>query len=1074
MLILGDVMASSRVQAQTQPDASLGQEASVVSSQGLQELVTGGATRGSGLFHSFEALNVGEGRSLYFSPANGIDHIFSRVTGSSASNINGTLGVLGNADLFLLNPNGIIFGANSQLDLAGSFVGSTASGLQFDGFEFSAVVPESVPLLTVTGPTGLNLTANTGSITNQSTVERLGLTVQPLQTLALVGGDIRLVGGRMTNRSGRIELAAVRSGRVGLTPDSNGWRLDYEPVTQRGNIELSEKSLIRTQYELDNPASLIHLLGSEILLRESAITTNIASSGQGIDIELDGDRIELLDGTSVNSGVAGDGLGGEVRINASQMLRLEGSGNNPFFGTNSNSKLISGTANEVAGAGGAIVIKTGQFLLKDGGEVLSLTGLFSTGAGGDIRIQATESLIAENSIETEFRTTIGSETRGSGQSGNLFIKTGQLQLDESYRLSTWSWVDGDGGDIEIEAESISLSGKNPFAAILPSGIAAVTLGSGNSGNIQITTQDLTISDSANLGTVVLGDRATIAGIFRLFFGGDFSRIVDAPDAGTGNAGNVQILAETVQVTGVNPLENSQPSNIISISRGQGDAGDLEITTQSLEITQGAAVGSTSDLAFTLIGEPILESGQGKGGDVVVNADRILVEGIDPVSGLPSLLSTQALGSGNSGNTMLNTRELTVRDGGVVIAGTSGTGNGGTLTVNATEFVRVDGQDSPEKQPTAIGTSAVEPSQALREAFLLPDKPTGDIGQLTINTPLLEITNGGVVSVEHQGIGDAGELEITTEDLRLSQDGTISAISTSGEGGNITIKTSLLEISNGGFVSIANEGTGNAGELEITAEQLRLSHGGTISATSKSGEGGNVDLTIEGLLSLRQGSLINAEALGEAGNGGNLTIEAGTILAIPKEDSDIIANAVGGNGGNITLRTGGLFGLKFQEQPNDNSSDITASSQIGLNGTVNIDLLAIDPSQGLAELPATPLNPNTQISTVCNSPARSKFVLTGRGGLPSDPRQRLGRHIALQDWRGVEAAEASLDLMEQRSPLPSSAAPSSLASSTPISPIVEAQGWQRDSDGTIRITAENTEYYSRISDNLQTCSALPGR
>ena len=1025
LLSLGGGSTGTWAQAQTLPDNTLGNEASIVDSQGLQDLVTGGAARSNGLFHSFEALNVGEGRSLYFSPANDIDHIFGRVTGNSASHINGTLGVLGNADLFLLNPNGIVFGPNSQLDLAGSFVGSTASGLQFDGVEFSAVSPESVPLLTVTAPTGLNLTANGGSITNQSAVDGLGLMAQPLQTLALVGGDIRLVGSRMTNSSGRLELAAVQSGRVGLSPDSNGWRLDYGPVTLRGDIQLSDQSLVRTDDALDNPASSIRLFGNEILLRGSGVLT-VARQGQGSSIEIKGDRVKLLEGASLRTSTeAANAIGGEIRVNTTQRLLLQGSGNNPLSGSNGNSGIVSTTAAEISGIGGAIVINTEQLRLEDGGGLFSSVGLFSTGAGGDIRIQATESLTAENSIQNEFRNSIGTETRGSGRGGSLIINTGQLQLDESYRLSSVSWVDGYGGDIEIEADSISLSGTNSFNPILPSGIATVNLGSSKAGgNIQIKTQDLTLADSANVTTTILSDRPTIAGIFSLFFGGDFRRIVELPDAGTGNAGDIRVIAETILVTGVNSAEDAQPSNIISGSTARGNAGNVEITTQSLEVTQGALVGSSSAPSFALFSSensaPLPGSGSGQGGDLTINADRILVQGTDSRLRFPSSLATQALGSGDGGKTTINTRELTVRDGALVVAGTSNSGAGGGLKITASESIQVDGksealqideQEIPE-QPSTIGTFAARLLNPLtQEAFRLTEaRAEGDTGELLLKTPRLEITNEAEVSVKHGG-------------------------------------------------------SGNAGKLEVNANQLRLDQEGKILATSQSGQGGNVDLNIQGLLSLRRGSQITAKVSRGEGNGGNLDIKAGVILAIPDEKSDILASAVGGTGGNIDITAQGVFGIEARELPDKDISDITASSQLGLNGTVKIDLLTIDPSQGLTELPTSPLNPNQQISTACNSRARSRFVLTGRGGLPTDPRQKLSQSPRLEDWREEFTPRPYIgESLEYLTEQHFSSKPRPLPPS-----ILEAQGWHIETNGTIRIERKGTGNSSVIPVAQNKCS-----
>ena len=123
--------SSNLVRAQIVPDGTLGAESSVVTPDveinGIKsDRIDGGATRGANLFHSFQDFNVGEGRGAYFSNPTAIENILSRVTGSNLSEILGTLGVLGDANLFFINPNGIVFGSNASLDVRGSFVGSTA------------------------------------------------------------------------------------------------------------------------------------------------------------------------------------------------------------------------------------------------------------------------------------------------------------------------------------------------------------------------------------------------------------------------------------------------------------------------------------------------------------------------------------------------------------------------------------------------------------------------------------------------------------------------------------------------------------------------------------------------------------------------------------------------------------------------------------------------------------------------------------------------------------------------------------------------------------------------------------
>ncbi len=214
--------------AQIVPDNTLGPESSRTVSDTINNLpsdrISGGATRGSNLFHSFREFNIGEGRGAYFENPSGISNIFTRVTGSNRSNILGTLGVQGNANLFLINPKGIVFGPNARLDLRGSFIGSTADSIVFNnGFEFSSTNPQTAPLLTVNIPVGLRFRDNPGTIVNRSTAlgkvnlpaspvpipigDRVGLAVDPGQTLALIGGDIQIPGGNLTASGGHVKNA---------------------------------------------------------------------------------------------------------------------------------------------------------------------------------------------------------------------------------------------------------------------------------------------------------------------------------------------------------------------------------------------------------------------------------------------------------------------------------------------------------------------------------------------------------------------------------------------------------------------------------------------------------------------------------------------------------------------------------------------------------------------------------------------------------------------------------------------------------------------------------------------------
>ncbi|NJL78362.1 MAG: filamentous hemagglutinin N-terminal domain-containing protein [Richelia sp. SM2_1_7] len=240
-LLVGTVLIASfqqRVIAQITPDNTLPNNSSITRDSNTFN-INGGTQTGSNLFHSFNEFSVPTDNIASFNNAVEIQNIITRVTGNSISDINGLIKANGSANLFLINPNGIVFGENARLDIGGSFVGSTANSLKFgDGIEFSANAAQTQPLLSVNVPIGLQYGTNPGTINNQSTAnniegESVGLEVNPGKTLALVGGDVELDGGKLSTAGSRVELGSVAdAGLVRLNPIENGYSLNYEDVTK--------------------------------------------------------------------------------------------------------------------------------------------------------------------------------------------------------------------------------------------------------------------------------------------------------------------------------------------------------------------------------------------------------------------------------------------------------------------------------------------------------------------------------------------------------------------------------------------------------------------------------------------------------------------------------------------------------------------------------------------------------------------------------------------------------------------------------------------------------------------------
>ena len=241
----------TQVTAQLIPDNTLGIESSVVTSvDKLNDRIRGGAVRGDNLFHSFTEFNVGEGRGVDFVNSAGVDNIITRVTGSNISNILGKLGVLGDANLFLINPNGIILGKDARLDIAGSFLATTANGMVLgDKGIFNASSPQKSELLSVKPSALFFNQLEAGQIINRSQALGLsgenrlvGLEVSAGKTLAFVGGDVLIEGGKITayGSEGRIELGSVADdkGVVSLQFTSSGFELGYNQVADLGTVEL--------------------------------------------------------------------------------------------------------------------------------------------------------------------------------------------------------------------------------------------------------------------------------------------------------------------------------------------------------------------------------------------------------------------------------------------------------------------------------------------------------------------------------------------------------------------------------------------------------------------------------------------------------------------------------------------------------------------------------------------------------------------------------------------------------------------------------------------------------------------
>ncbi|GAB1542456.1 GLUG motif-containing protein [Scytonema sp. NUACC21] len=1117
--------------AQLIPDTTLGQESSRVTSSGVRNQIEGGAIRDNTLFHSFQEFNVNNGQQVYFAPPSGIANIFTRVTGSTTSQIFGTLGVVGSANLFLMNPNGIIFGSNAQLDVAGSFAATTAQSIIFDSYQFSATNPTAPPVLRINltpglqyGPvaptsqirsegilsvgqdfslTGgslnlqgqllagnnLTLVGNSTSSSNSlhilaggavninqiaiTDADTTGNTINPTATPTLANVtlsdgsplvinstarptlDIRAgttavlnsgtgsnsdtaltpVENNTTARSANITIGTIRvntsNGLVFLTnqyqPNSSSTGniqvnlIDTSSTVGRGgdilldsrsNIIVPPFGLVTSSSGAGNSGNITLIANNAISVANNAVITTgtfpngLANAG---NINVTTRLLSMDNGAVLNAGISARGNGGNININARDSISLAGARTGIFTAVNP----------EAVGSGGNININTRSLTLSNGAQLSA--SVVGNGNGGELRVKAQQVELVGISPDGQFGSGLYSTLNpgATGKAGNLTVETDRLVVRDGAGVSTATGGNGDGGELRVKAQHLELIGTTADGRISSGLYSNLDLGAtGKAGNLTVETDRLVVRDGAGVSTSTLGN---------------------------GDGGELRVKAQQIELIG-GSISGQFGSSLLSIlgPDATGQAGNLTIETDRLVVRDGAQI-STSSV------------GNGNGGELQVKAQHLELVGTSPDglfgSGLYSTLNPGA--TGQAGNLTVEVDRLVVRNGAQISAGTLGNGNGGELRVKAQHLELVG--TSPDGLFGSGLYSTLNPGA------------TGKAGNLFVETDRLVIRDGAAISTATGSNEDGGELRVKAQQIELIGSlpnpnipffgglTTFAGIEASGNGGNLVVDTERLTLADGAQVSTSSFGSGRAGDLRINTPQLLIRDRSQILATSQSGNGGNITLEGLKLLLLRNNSSISTTA-GQAlagGDGGNITINAGFVVGVLNEGSDITANAFFGRGGNINITTNALFGLRERKQLTQ-FSDITAFSQQNpvLNGTIVIDTLRIDPNRGLTELPSAAVDPSDRIVAACPATPDARFVVTGRGGLPEDPRTTLTGIVVLNDFRtsldtNVEGELHSRDAKDF--PLP--------PTPTSNSPLVEAQSWVIDAAGNVELVVNNTNISS---------------
>ena len=1062
-----------------------------------------GKTVGDNLFHSFSEFGIQAGQTATFSGPEQIHNILGRVTGGSISLVDGLIkSDIPESNLYLLNPNGFIFGQNAKVDVDGAFVVSARDRIKLgDKGGFDAVNPEKSTLISASpeafgflggNPAG-NITFDGAKIIASKQKSGIGVSGKVIQlknsamlaneqggSIRIEGEEIRLFsgsevsadtrdhqnGGNISMDASSITLSESRlssstyyggvegaegeggsggnisikaeqldvgkygellvetlgsgdggtlrvevdrmkvsgkggrlSGQSGYKYKSQEWKSHEKATGKGGSIEIDAKTMevsqrgeISVQTTGHGEGGSLDLKATEVLevtgLRPKISANTYEAKGGSIKMELGGLKVTGAN-ASIESNTRGVGEGGSIKI--------EGEG--ALFEIGKGGSVVANT--EGSGAGGSILMKGGGLALV-GGRIESNTE--GSGSGGLIDLRLTDSIEIEGiqsnrsdrMVLNGHEGMITSQSKAEGSGGRIKIETNKLLSRAGAAILADARGDGDGGSIEIKVGELDMDGSAVGLSSwdgrflfkdLPQ-IRATTVSSGKGGVIEIDAGKINLEK----GAVVAAD--TQAG---------------------GDAGSITINTEEMHLFG----EHSRISSSVSGQQGYntsyatGTGGSIDVKAKTIEIKGKAGIFVETK-----------PSGEGDAGSILLETDKLLLEGGGRILGSSST-------KGDAGEVRLRVNELEMKDGHIGSQANS-TGAAGSVIVDG---VGEESEFRLEKgEVTTSSVKGVKPAGSIEisaDRVILGDvevksdsKSDGGSGTLILDgRDSLEIGPESEVTSVTEGSGPGGSVNLKGD--RVEVVGGLVATDTrsenegAGDAGRIEVRANEFNILDGGRMSSVSEGRGDAGKIELFLEEFILKEGGKVSVESAFTNGGDVLVYSNGNIWMDRGGLIASAG----GNGGSilfrgtasiylrdslLSAEAGidggnielrTPLKFVSQRSVLVANAIHGNGGNISVSTKGYLSSL--------ESQVSASSEFGLEGSIVIDTPQTDVGSGLIVLPDGLMDINANIAERCSlrlSSNVSSFFIRGAGGLSFYCSETYVPSLIVDIWQEEQSEE----------------------------------------------------------------------
>jgi filamentous hemagglutinin family protein len=936
--VLGNHTQGQGVSSAVVFDGSLGKPAGALIGDTI--FASQGSQLGSNLFHSFSQFNVAKDTTVIFQVPLNAENILARVTGGSSSQIDGKITADAAVNLYLMNPNGIVFGNGASVDVAGAFTATTADYISFkdmNGGEsrFWATTDGATTL--VSDPPskfGFLDSGASGQIAISRSRSSGGFFSKGAFTV--VGREILVSNMSISNREPGSDLSfySLQAGEIGIAG---------EDLTAGGPGGRGDISFTNSIIELASGRSFqVRAAGKLVLDRTllSAPEGPQGSSPSNIGLVSGGD-LALL-GRGIQKFNDGSGESGSVLLDSGGNLTI------------TNRASVTSKSSGIGG-GADITIKTrGNLEVSNSGLIQSETR--GRGNGGKIDITA------NGNLEVSGSGLVQSATRGTGNGGGIGITaSGNLNLSRFGLIQSGAESDGNGGAIQIQAASLSINGeleRQPDGRT--TGIESLTEGLGAGGEVSVRAD----------GQILLRDTG---GIY-------------ASANASGQSGSIEVKSNSLHIIGARNYsaaeESIRPDNYfitgISIKNARnnltGSLGSIHVDVRDvIKLERGGLIDATS---FSL--NPAATAG-----DVSVKAGEIRADrmGSDYFTGIGSGTVTDessgATESGGGGVVFVEAPLIGLSGGAQIAASSRSGGDAGSVKVLTHQLV-ADGRGA-ETDFLFTGESGIVAATR--------GQSTGGAGDVTVSgmvnsgissQPSLILSNGAEISARAEGAGGGGSVLIDFTGGRVSLDSGagISARSgqLGGDAGSVTITAADIQVGSQASISSTNGATpaigGDAGSVTLNPGNLRVD-GGRLEVSATGGNAGSVSIFGGDLL-----DFINAEVVAEAFlDGGNISMQgAGSLLL---DQSRISANAERGNGGNILLNAGVIL---------NNGSQITASSRFGFDGVVRIDP-QVTLSGAEEQADPDPLDATDSLQPECTNrlaTAAGSFIRAGRGGTPRLP------------------------------------------------------------------------------------------